>query len=205
MRSQASLRVAWVAVLALIVAMGPLAARSLFVDRINARCVGGLSDGLLCPEGDECVTVCVGGANDGLVCPLGDECIGVCVGGLLDGELCEPDDPVTNVACRTDGGTCEAGVCDGVCAPGAVVEDGSANRPFITINGALAISVESDIIQVAPGVYHEIINVPFGVDMRGADPLTTIIDGDGQGAVVTFVESPGSPFATAAARWAAVS
>lgn len=209
---QARFQVPLVALLVLLLVIGSVSARTLFVDRTGAQCVGGSNPGLECPQGDECLSVCVGGSNAGAGCPVGDECVGVCVGGfsaglacpvgdeclaicvggLQDGEECDPLNPPSE-DCIDDGGTCEVGACSpgicdvGVCSPSSGFEDGSANSPFLTINGALAITVESDIIVVAPGVYNETISVPFGVDLRGADPATTIIDGGGQGTVVTFV------------------
>lgn len=192
MRSQARFRVPLVAVLVLMLAMGPLAARTLFVDRGRARCDGGLNPGAACPLGDECVSVCVGGFNDGLVCPLGDECIGICAGGTLDGTVCAEGDFDAILACALGGGGCVAGVCDGVCSSIVGVEAGTANQPFIKINDALAITVTSDIIQVLPGVYLENILIPLGTELRGADPLTTIIDGGGLGTTVTLI-GPSDP------------
>lgn len=210
-RSQARFRVPLAVVLVFMLAMGLVAARTLYVNRAGAQCfggpnagvlcpvgdecggvcVGGSNGGLLCPLGDECIGICVGGFNGGLVCPVGDECLAICVGGRQNGSVCDPLDPPSE-KCIDDGGTCEVGVCSpgvcdvGVCIGPTGVEVGTANQPFITINGALAITVESDIIRVAPGVYNEIISIPFGVDMRGDDAATTILDGGGLGTVVTL-------------------
>jgi hypothetical protein len=63
-------------------------------------------------------------------------------------------------------------------------EDGSANHPFTSIGEAITISFQGDVIQVAPGLYTETISIPLGVQVVGADPATTILDGGGAGSVV---------------------
>jgi len=73
------------------------------------------------------------------------------------------------------------------------IEDGSPNHPFNTIQEALNFSVDTDEISVAPGTYLERIIIPLGRRVVGANPTTTIIDGQALGPAVTL---PGPSTAT---------
>ena len=63
-------------------------------------------------------------------------------------------------------------------------EDGSEANPFSTIMAAINHSTQGDIVRAAPGVYYENVLMKYGVDLIGADPAITVIDGGGNGSVV---------------------
>jgi hypothetical protein len=54
-------------------------------------------------------------------------------------------------------------------------QDGSQNHPFKTITQALDRVNNDDEVHVAPGVYEENIEIPYSVQVFGADEDTTII------------------------------
>ena len=70
------------------------------------------------------------------------------------------------------------------------IEDGSISFPYLTINQAIAETVPTDVVSVAAGTYTEIIVIPLGVQVLGEDPATTIIDGGGNGPVVSITGPP---------------
>lgn len=63
-------------------------------------------------------------------------------------------------------------------------EDGSEANPYSTIMAAIDHSRARDTVRVAPRVYYENVVMKDGVDLIGADPATTVIDGGGNGSVV---------------------
>ncbi|HET9480700.1 MAG TPA: hypothetical protein VFP98_03000, partial [Candidatus Polarisedimenticolia bacterium] len=66
-------------------------------------------------------------------------------------------------------------------------EDGSPARPFRKIQSALNNAFVGDVVQVAPGTYVENIVVPSGVQLLGAGPSSTFIDGGGRTNTVLIV------------------
>jgi len=72
--------------------------------------------------------------------------------------------------------------------------DGSLSSPFRTISQALFLSTSGDLINVAAGTYAETIVMVDGVNLLGAGPGSTIIDGTFSGnPVVTFDETKLNP------------
>jgi parallel beta-helix repeat protein len=68
-------------------------------------------------------------------------------------------------------------------------EDGSSEHPYNTIQEGIDAASASDLVLVAPGVYHEHIVLKQGVVVRGAGAEVTIIDGGGSGKVVTGADN----------------
>jgi hypothetical protein len=66
------------------------------------------------------------------------------------------------------------------------MEDGTFTYPFNTIQEGINVAGVDDLVGVAPGTYYELVILKAGVELVGADPNTTIIDGSGWGTVVTM-------------------
>jgi len=74
------------------------------------------------------------------------------------------------------------------------VENGSISYPFSTIERGIYVTTYTDTVIVKPGIYNENINLTgdWGITLTSTDPndpnivASTVIDGGGNGAVVTF-------------------
>ncbi len=72
--------------------------------------------------------------------------------------------------------------------------DGTQSSPFTTIARGLAAAGNGDLVDVAPGTYHETVIMKSGVSLRGAGPDLTIIDASGlNNSAVTFIDVKFSP------------
>ena len=68
------------------------------------------------------------------------------------------------------------------------VEDGSEAHPFNTIQEGIDAAIDGGFVGVAAGTYVESVTLKSGIQLLGADPKTTIIDGENDdGAVVALI------------------
>ena len=61
------------------------------------------------------------------------------------------------------------------------VEDGTEDHPFDTIGEGMQYAGPGDYVRVAAGNYHEVVTMKPGINLLGADPANTSIDGEGLG------------------------
>lgn len=59
-------------------------------------------------------------------------------------------------------------------------EDGSIAHPFDKIQEGIGAASPGDTVQVAPGTYVENVVLPSGIDLLGAGPGQSIVDGVSQ-------------------------
>jgi len=70
--------------------------------------------------------------------------------------------------------------------------DGSAGAPFPTVQAGIDAASASDTVLAAAGTYFELLDfVGKAITVRGVDSSSTIVDGGGVGAVVSFVSGEG--------------
>lgn len=59
---------------------------------------------------------------------------------------------------------------------------------YTTIQSAIDVAIDQDVIQVSNGTYHEHLLVDKAISICGQDKNTTVIDGDNKGTIVIMIE-----------------